>query len=59
MTIKDLYDTVKCLMADGYGDYEVEIIKDVNDEKPTPMEDGYFERDFRHGRKIQFFGEIQ
>ena len=59
MTIKDLYEEVKRLVAEGYGNYEVEIAKDVNDDDPTPMEEGYFEKDFRHGNKIQFFGEIQ
>ena len=59
MTVKDLYDEVKYLMASGYGDYEVEIAKDVNDDDPTPMEEGYFERGYVDGRKIQFVGEIQ
>lgn len=59
MTIKELYDEVKYLVQSGYGDYEVEIAKDVNDDDPTPMEEGYFEKGFTRGNKIQFFGEIQ
>lgn len=54
MTIKELYDEVKYLMASGYGDYEVEIA-DPEEDDFFPLDDGYFD----HGNKVTLYGKEQ